>query len=204
MISDELSTHWNICSLIDFEAPGVDLVNDLDGHVISPDTGFEQVFESGVAEHFLPAPRLGQRVGETRESARVVTRRCCEHRDGDEQAETVDNPEAFTARDLLAGVVSPARRRDGRRSAYAASVDDIDRRFGVVSLGDADRFAEAVDDLFPCAVAAPGDVVAVNGVPVRVAAGQGPPLASRRCHEHDRVDNVTFGMHRWPAHLPVT
>ena len=75
----------------------MDLVHDLDRHVIGADTGFEHVFEFGVAEHFLPAPRLGQSVGETRESARVVTRRCCENRDRDEQAETVDNPEAFTA-----------------------------------------------------------------------------------------------------------
>ena len=182
----------------------MDLVHDLDRNVIGVDSGLEHVLESGVAEHFLPAPRPGQHVGETRESALVVTRACCENRDGDEQAETVDDPEAFTARDPLAGVVSPARRRDGGGAAYAASVDDTYRRFGVVSLVDADSFAEAVGDLLPCAVTAPGDMVAVNGVPVRVAGGQSPPLASRRCHEHDRVYYVAFGMYWRPAHLPVT
>ena len=66
-------------------------------------------------------------------------------------------------------------------------------------MGDADRFAEAVDDLLPCAVTAPGDVVAVNGVPVRVADGQSPPLASRGRHVHDRVYDVAFGVYWRPA-----
>ena len=49
------------------------------------------------------------------------------------------------------------------------SVDDPHRRFGVVTFADADSLAESVDDVLPGSVSATAHVVAVHGVPMRVA-----------------------------------
>ena len=59
--------------------------------------------------------------------------------------------------------------------------------FEAVSLGDTEDLTDPVDDRLAGAVSAPDEMVAVNGLPVRIPTGQRPPVASGRGYIEDHA-----------------
>ena len=108
-------------------------------------------------------------------------------------------PKVFAPRDLLPGVVSPGGPRDRRGTANAAGVDDACRGLRVSSLLYPHELDKTPTDGLPRPVLGPGDVVAVHGVPLRVARRQCPPLTARCRHVQDGVHDVALRPLRRPA-----
>jgi len=110
----------------------------------------------------------------------------------------VSRPETF-----LPGP-SPGRRRGRRCSPDAAGIDDPCRGLRVAAFCLANEASQAIAGPLGGAVARPAQVVAVHGVPVRVALRECAPLTGRSRHGEDRVDDVTLVVHGWPTRSSIS
>lgn len=187
-----------------FETAGMDLVHDLGGDVPGCERDPEHLFEPAVAEYLLEPGGLGQRFEEAGRSADVVTGRGGHHYHGQQQSEGIDDPEALASRDLLPGVVTPTGAGNCGSSPDAAGIDDSRRGLRFAAFLGSNHLSQPVHDALPGAVSAPGHVVAMHSVPVRVTRRQRPPLAPGGGHVQDGVDDRAPVVLEGPSYLPVS
>lgn len=183
------------------ESVGNDTVHDLSNDPVSGTAmASELPLESSVSPYLREPTRLRCRPVHDCDPADVVGHIGRDHYHRDQQAEGVNDTECLASRDPLARIETPRGTGHGRGALDAASVDDTPRCINITAFPFAYQGAEPVADRFPGAVARPGDVVAVDGVPVRIALGKCPPLAAGRGDIEDRVQNVSAVVLYWPSH----
>lgn len=137
----------------DFECVRMDPFDDVhsDAHAVAELA--ELRLESCVAPYLLHSSTFRFGCLDCGDAARVVARRRGADRDGDDQAECVDEPEAFPSGDLLAGVIALAGLGNRRGRSDAAGVDDRRGRIRDVSFHGADRYSKPICHGLPGPVA---------------------------------------------------
>jgi hypothetical protein len=146
---------------------------------------------AGVGPDQAYAGEAGVQRPEQRSAAIAVLHTGAGDQHREQQPAGVDGDVAFTAVDLLSGVVAAAGPRDRLGAAQGLGVDQRRSRLRVAALDlPADLFAQTVVDAGQGAVSGPGLEVVVDEFVVREVGRQRVPLAAGPVEVADRVDNV--------------